>query len=334
MKLGIEDVSISYQVAQPVEKKKFVRRAMSVAMDSGSHHQSTPTKRSHSVGHTSRMSVKNRPPMIGIGNNNKNTNNNNEKNKDKTNNSSERPASAVRFQDGGGSKAITPNRRRPPQSPTPSAQRAIQVPESPIHGRPVTPNKQVKTYGEEPRFPITTFRQEYQSTTHIGIPTITRVRKELILKEVAVPWNSSCNPPDRETLRVQEDMAKNLRQQKKAISQNRGVRPGSAPAGHKKTIPDSFSRNRNSRTSGPILNLPYRELRRNCPPIEKNIHDKRWNIQTKDRDDDERAKPEGGQDTSLHAMYMKENAYYRRNRPTTGGAIAITKTDDMSGVFR
>ena len=309
-------------------RRKFVRRAMSLAVNSGN---SAPTsKRSHSVAHIGNMTIKNRPPMIGVGN----SNNNNIVKETAKVHSHNRPASAVRFQEGGPihNPTTPPSRGRPPQSPVLYAKRAQHVPESPIHDRPVTPNRHVKTYGEEPRFPITSFRQEYQSTSPTGIPTIIRVRKELVLQEVATPWNSSCNPPNRDTLRVHEDMAKNLRRQKVAISQNRGVRPGSAPSGHKKTIPDSFSRNRNSRTSGPILNLPYSELRRNCPPVEKNIHDKRWNIQTKDRDDDERAKPEGGKDTSLHAMYSKENAYYRRNRPMTGGAI--NKTEDFSAIFR
>jgi hypothetical protein len=317
MKIGVEDISISYELQQPTNgKKKFVRQTISAA--SG---KSTPPQGrsiSNSAEHSGRMNINNKPPKISINTTHKNN----------------RPQSAVRFQDG--PKATTPTTRRPPQSQSPahSSRRSTQVPESPIHSRPVTPNRQVKTYGNEQRFPVTSFRQEYQSTT--PIPAITRVRKELVYQDTAIPWNRSCNPPDRDDLRVKEDMAKNLRyKQKMATSQNTGglvLRPRSAPAGHKKTIPDSFSRNRNSRTSGPILNLPYSELRRNVLPVEVNIHDKRWNCQTKDRDDDERAKPEGGKDTSLHAMYLKENAYYRRNRPRTGGAI--NKTQEFSYLFR
>lgn len=300
MKLGIDDVSISYEIPQAGKKKGHRRHTSPFGNARTDAPQAVPQRHSVSVG--APMNIINKPPRIGV---------ENYVNAD----------TAVRFADNV-PKAIN----------TPTPRRRAQSSESPVHARPVTPNKNVKTYGNEPRFPITSFRQEYQSST--PIPTITRVRKELVLQDEVIPWNRGCIPPNRDDLRVNEDMAKNLRRQKDAIAKHTKMRPGSAPAGgHKqKTIPHSFSRNRNSKCSGPILNLPYTELRRHVSPPKKSIHDKRWNIQTKDRDDEERARPQGGRDVSLHAMYLKENAYYRRNRPTTGGAI--NKTSEFSYLFR
>ena len=313
MKLGVQDASISYEVAENKKgKKKFIRRTytgQSTSSEKSSH--TTPPQKSHKG--------INRPPKIAIGTN--------------TGGANQRsPKSVVRFKSNPVkvSPATPPSSKRRPKSPLQNSHRSSQGPESAIHTRPVTPNRQVKTYGEDPRFPVTSFRQEYQSIT--PIPTITRVRKELVFEDVAIPWNRSCNPPNRQALLVEELMKKNLRDQKSCIAHNVGARPRSAPAGHKKTLPESYARNRNSKTNGAILNLPYAELRRNAPKVERNIHEKRWNIQTKDRDDDERARPENGKDTSLHAMYSKENAYYRRNRPVTGGAI--NRTHEYSQEFR
>lgn len=304
MKLGVQDASISYELTDPEAKKKFVRQTYSAGQSSNEKSANDPV---------TSFSPK-RSLRIVIDNN--------------ENNTSGRPKSAVRFQHRttSSSTGTGPTTRRRPTSPQQQiSQRNSYAPESAIHSRPITPNKHVRIYGEEPRFPVTSFRQEYQGE-RTPIPTITRVRKELILQDAVVPWDRSCNPPNRQTLMVEESMAKNLRAKKHLMTQNRGIRPVSAPVGHKKTIPESFARNRNSKTNGAILNLPYSELRRRDAPADcgsdSGIHEKRWNIQTKDRDDDERARPESVRDrTSLHAMYTKENAYYRRKRPVTGGAI-------------
>mmetsp|Transcript_20266 Transcript_20266/g.34165 ORF Transcript_20266/g.34165 Transcript_20266/m.34165 type:complete len:315 (+) Transcript_20266:106-1050(+) len=314
MKIGVQDASISYEVAEPqTGKKKFIRRTYTGQSTSSSTNLPVNKKATH-VERT-------RPPKlvintrVGYG--------------DKP---SSPPKSAVRFNSNADRavKTSSPPKRRIPSSPLNRTFTNSQGPESAIQSRPVTPNRSVKVYGEEPRFPVTSFRQEYQNDT--PIPTITRVRKEIVHQDVEIPWNRSCNPPNRDTLLVEEYMKKNLRDQKIQMTQNTGLRPRSAPAAHKKTLPDSYARNRNSKTNGPILNLPYSELRRNAPPKERNIHERRWNCQTKDRDDEERAKPENGKDTSLHAMYTKENCFYRRNRPVTGGAI--NRTREFSQVLR
>lgn len=315
MKIGVQDASISYEVAEPQTGKKFIRRTYTGQPTSSSANLPV-TKRSASDNYDQR-----RPPKLSI-----NT-------KMGTGDKPSSPKSAVRFNGNAdrGVKASSSPNRRIPSSPLHRHIISPQGPESAIQSRPVTPNRSVKVYGEEPRFPITSFRQEYQNDT--PIPTITRVRKEVVHQDVEIPWNRSCNPPNRHTLLVEEYMKKNLRDQKVLMTkQNNGLRPRSAPAAHKKTLPQSYARNRNSKTNGPILNLPYSELRRNAPPKETNIHERRWNIQTKDRDEEERAKPEKGKDTSLHAMYTKENCYYRRNRPVTGGAI--NRTRDFSQVLR
>lgn len=315
MKIGVQDASISYEVAEPqTGKKKFVRRTYT---GQSSLSEKLPVNKNpvHD-NHVDRA----RPPKLSI----------NTKMGKEVKSSS--PTSLVRF-NSNADKAVKPSsppKRRIPSSPLNRPFANSQGPESAIQSRPVTPNRSVKLYGEEPRFPVTSFRQEYQNDT--PIPTITRVRKEVIHQDVEIPWNRSCNPPDRQALLVEEYMKKNLRDQKLQMTQNTGLRPRSAPAPHKKTLPDSYARNRNSKTNGPILNLPYSELRRNAPPMVRNIHEKRWNIQTKDRDDEERAKPENGKDTSLHAMYTKTNCFYRRNRPVTGGAI--NRTRDFSQVLR
>ena len=326
MKIGIEDVSISYNLPEPVKgKKRFIRRAASAA---STHPETTVTqkpKRGYSVATPSRTSnefstavqpVSKRGFSVAVP-----SRVSQEIMSTKTP-ERQRLKSAVHFKDGKDDANIS-SPSRPVQ--TPSKLKNYSVPESPIHSRPVTPNKRIITFGEEPRFASTSFNQNLKNET--PIPIANRVRKELILQDVAIPWDRSCNPPDRDSLRLAADMAKNLRKQKARKERNIGVRPMTAPVPHQKTLPTSYSRNRNSKTSGPILNLPYKELRP-CPPVETTIHEKRWNVQTKDRDDEERAKPEKPADTtSLHAMYAKENAYYRRNRPTTGGII--NKTADF-----
>jgi hypothetical protein len=315
MKIGVQDASITYELAEPAnKKKKFVRQKYS----------GQPASDDSELGRNNSAAAVKRPPKIMTNNRTENTSGTNS-----------RPKSAVRFRHpDDGAKPVSPSsQRRPPKSPLPSMRRSSQGPESVVHSRPVTPNRQVKVYGEEPRFPVTSFRQEYQSMT--PIPTITRVRKELVIEEIAIPWDRSCNPPDRRKLLVEETMAKHLREQKVLLAKNQGVRPGSAPSGrgHKKSIPESFARNRNSKTNGAILNLPYSELRPHASPVTWNIHEKLWNCQTKDKDDEERARPEKMKNaTSLHAMYAKENAFYRRNRPVTGGAI--NKTQECSRLFR
>jgi hypothetical protein len=352
MKIGVEDVSISYELQQPAGEKKFVRRPLSAARGGENENDrisseplrgAAASSKSKSKSLSQESSTRFTPikPMRVTDSNDENKINTN-------NNKNNRPKSAVRFQDEHRRATVTSTSRRaststpssssgrrphPPyfahggSSSSGAARRGSQALESPIRSRPVTPNTQMRLFGNE------SFRQEYQSTT--PIPAITRVRKELVMREVEVPWQFSGICADRDHLRIQEDMAKNLRRQKAAIAKNTAVRPGSAPAvAHSKTLPQSFSRNRNSRTNGPILNLPYTTLRRSAAPV-KTIHAARWNVQTKDRDDEERAKPEGGKDLSLDAMYddTQHHAYYRRHRDAHKGGT-ISKNEQFSHLFR
>ena len=305
MKIGVEDVSVSYDLPQPASKKKSFRRAQSAAQQcSSGREEISPKRRIQSV-------AEGNPSKYVDALSSRNENNNNDA----------RPQSGVRFANG--------EKARKSAS---SGERINRAPESPIHSRPVTPNAHIRVFGNEPRFVVTSFRQEYQDIS--PIPTITRVRKELILTDVAVPWNSSCNPPDRDELRVRQDMAKSLRLQKKAKEKNAGVRPRSGSHRyHPKSLPQSYSRARYCKTNGPILNLPLYEIRRDIHPPPRTIHNERWNLQTKDKDDDERAKPSGGLDMSVEAMYHKRNSYHRKDRNVNKGGT-ISKTDELQHILR
>lgn len=130
-----------------------------------------------------------------------------------------------------------------------------------------------------------------------------RVRKAIIKPTDNVPWDSSTGKIDRDYLMLlQDNEISKFRQA--AWDPPVSARPTTANIGpsheyDRKTITSSYSRCREARTSGPILNIASHHVGYAQKTAERiseitstGIHDSRWNVSTKDRDEEPRARPD------------------------------------------
>lgn len=128
-----------------------------------------------------------------------------------------------------------------------------------------------------------------------------------------IPWDATAVCNDLNELNMIMDNNISLFRKESWAKEQHPVNPdfeGSSKSSQRKTLHSSYSRHRCANTSGPVLNLDI-DLNlaeipgpRPSPDFQK----QRWNIQTKDNDDEPRARPESrvGKDSeSFHRTFRK-----------------------------
>lgn len=159
-----------------------------------------------------------------------------------------------------------------------------------------------------------------------------RVRSEVKLPTTPCPWDNSTYLLDRDFLQLQLDSKLSAYRQSEwshilhpdCFHSNLG---GSHEM-DRKTLMSSYSRCRTSKTSGPVVNIHSHRfgysgaVEKKINDIESTgIHDKRWNIATKDKDDDERAKPTKSFDKSAKHLFAEFHSMERRSKKVSGTII-------------
>jgi hypothetical protein len=153
-----------------------------------------------------------------------------------------------------------------------------------------------------------------------------RVRKAVIHPPDHAPWNNSTSNLDREFLLIlQDNEISKFRQEVWESPPNNNPRPQTTNLGpsyeyDRKTISTSYSRCRDAKTSGPILNIAshhvgfaQKTVERISKKTSTGIHGSKWNVSTKDRDEDPRAKPEMPSDSKssskLHETFYSSDVW-------------------------
>jgi hypothetical protein len=191
---------------------------------------------------------------------------------------------------------------------TPSMEKSKQT-ISPIYGKP-SPTSPAR----KPPRPTSAPMQRPRTTE---FPQ--RVRKAVLLPPDNTPWDNSTSNLDRGFLLIlQDNEISKFRQE--VWESPRNTRPETAHIGpshehDRKTISTSYSRCRDARTSGPILNISSHHVgfaqktaERISDKTTTGIHGSRWNVSTKDRDEEPRAKPEIPSD-SKSSIKLHETFY-------------------------
>mmetsp|Transcript_9919 Transcript_9919/g.14933 ORF Transcript_9919/g.14933 Transcript_9919/m.14933 type:complete len:309 (-) Transcript_9919:425-1351(-) len=184
-----------------------------------------------------------------------------------------------------------------------------------------------------------------------------RVRRNVELSQASFVWDKSTKCPDREHLTLTQD--NEISKSRKDTWGSMSRPPSATAAGRshendRKTIASSYSRCRTSKTSGPVVNLQSHLVGRSKEVeehiedlLDTGIHDVKWNVSTKDKDEEERAKPAIiPSKSSKHlkqVYYSKERTKSRQmrgtivdtNQPLPKGkwedvAVKATKTDRQS----
>lgn len=129
-----------------------------------------------------------------------------------------------------------------------------------------------------------------------------RVRRAFQKPQDQAPWNNSTTPSDRDMMTILQDNEISKYRQN-AWGPSTPPKPSSPAAGplyesDRKTLSTSYSRCRDSRTSGAILNISTHHvgyaqhtMQRIQETSNTGIHHTRWNVSTKDCDEQPRAKP-------------------------------------------
>lgn len=180
-----------------------------------------------------------------------------------------------------------------------------------------------------------------------------RVRKAATKPADTVPWNSSTGNVDREyLLLLQDNEISKFRQAAWDIPISARPTTANIGASHendRKTITTSYSRCREARTSGPILNISSHHVGYAQKTAERiseitstGIHDTRWNVSTKDRDEEPRARPEIPFDSKssyrFHETFYSQDAWRNISSrgvmtPSQQSPMTINKTwDDIKKV--
>lgn len=141
---------------------------------------------------------------------------------------------------------------------------------------------------------ITPLRHATAENAVFAVPT--RIRKPKLPWEDPNKWNSSTTVGNRDELSLLMDNKISKFRKSEWAKEQATPAPcfeGPNNVSGRKTIHSSYSRHRNARTSGPVLNLDIDLALAQipAPPTPRPLQENRWNVQTKDRDDEPRAKP-------------------------------------------
>mmetsp|Transcript_22401 Transcript_22401/g.23075 ORF Transcript_22401/g.23075 Transcript_22401/m.23075 type:complete len:330 (+) Transcript_22401:79-1068(+) len=158
----------------------------------------------------------------------------------------------------------------------------------------ITPRSPI---GEKQKRPTTAPSQRPKSVDNYH-----RVRHAFQKSEEQPPWNNSTTAVDRDrSIIIQDNEISKYRQNAWGYSTPpKLLSPTTGPSheSDRKTLSTSYSRCRDARTSGPILNISthyvgyaQQTMQRINENTNTGIHNIRWNVSTKDRDEEPRAKP-------------------------------------------
>jgi hypothetical protein len=159
-----------------------------------------------------------------------------------------------------------------------------------------------------------------------------RVRNEIKLPTPPCPWDNSTHLLDREFLQLQLDnRISSYREADWAcLPRPRSSRSktGGSHECDRKTLSMSYSRCRTSKTSGPVVNIHAHRYgysgivdKHINEKEDTGIHKKRWNIATKDKDDEERAKPAQAPNKSAKCLCDEFYSMDRQSKKFSGAII-------------
>jgi hypothetical protein len=172
-----------------------------------------------------------------------------------------------------------------------------------------------------------------------------RVRKAMVRNPDHAPWDNSTYNVDREHLLILQD--NKISKYRDTIvsgeppslsSTPQTIKAGATHEDDRKTITSSYSRCRDARTSGPILNVESHHIGFTQKTLERvreststGIHGTQWNVSTKDRDDEPRAKPNLSIDSKssekFHEVFYSSDV---RRAVTSRGVIVPTHSSSLS----
>jgi hypothetical protein len=167
-----------------------------------------------------------------------------------------------------------------------------------------------------------------------------RVRQPVVKPPDHAPWDNSTYNVDREHLLVIQDNEVSKFRDRIAWSASPPeiLKIGPTHEENRKTISTSYSRCRDPRTSGPILNVESHHVGFKQKTIQRihahtatGIHENQWNVSTKDRDEEPRAKPELSSDSKssdrFHEVFYSSEV---RKELTSRGVIVPTQSAALS----
>ena len=171
------------------------------------------------------------------------------------------------------------------------------------------------------------------STTHRNVENHVRVRNAVKLpKEKLSPWDNSTYCLDRELLQIRQDSRISAYRESHWATLPRPLsshcKKGESHESDRKTLSGSFSRCRASKTSGPVVNIRFYRYGHD-PDISRlnddlnvtGIHNTKWNTMTRQRDEEDRAKPAKGPDKSTEFLFAEFYSDSRHRRKFAGAIV-------------